>query len=285
MKRRRALEALAALTASCALPPPAAGAAETLAWYTTDVARCRHAGENADLVLPAASVIKLLIAMTLVEQARAGRFDLHADVALHEADRVGGSDRFGTAAAGAYPAAEMLRAMLSLSDNTASNALLGVAPMAECNATASRHGLAKTRIRRRFYDWAAQRRGLENVTTARESAELLLLLASAASERTGGGEVARFAMRALLAQTDRETIPAALPDRSGIANKTGELPGVRNDVAIVGYGRPGAYAVAVMDRYSAGARSSAIAAIRRAAENADRVLRGSPCPRRTASIR
>jgi beta-lactamase class A len=278
MRRRDVLGALAAISV---LPVRAAASAQTFAWYACDLAHCRRLGENVDTVLPAASVIKLLIAMTLVDQARAGRFELYRDVALHEADRVGGSDRFGTAAAGAYPAAEMIRAMLSLSDNTASNALLSVAPMSACNATARRHGFASTLIRRRFYDWAAQRRGLENTTTARESAGLLIQLASAASERGPGHDVASCAMSALLAQTDRETIPAALPRRSAVANKTGELPGVRNDVAIVGYGRPDAYAVAVMDRYGAGARSSAIAAIRRTAEIADRALHETPCGPRT----
>ncbi|MDB5072433.1 MAG: Beta-lactamase enzyme family [Candidatus Eremiobacteraeota bacterium] len=79
-------------------------------------------------------------------------------------------------------------------------------------------------------------------------------------------------MIALLAQTDRETIPSALRSRSHIANKTGELPGVRNDVAIVGYGDPDAYVVAVLDRYGNNERRAAIDAIRDVIRTIDRRL-------------
>jgi len=37
----------------------------------------------------------------------------------------------------------------------------------------------------------------------------------------------------MLGQTDREKIPAGLPPGTPIANKTGEITGTRNDVAIV----------------------------------------------------
>ncbi|MBV8367331.1 MAG: serine hydrolase [Candidatus Eremiobacteraeota bacterium] len=241
-------------------------------WYAARVDGATHLESGADTVLPAASVIKLLIALALVEEAHAGRFNLTSRVSLAAQDQVGGSDRFGAASPGSYPAAALLDAMLSVSDNTASNALLRAVGMSRCNQVAAAHGLRSTRIRRRFYDWAAQRRGLENETTAREAAQLLLLIAGEARQRSGA-VVARRAMSALLAQTDRETIPAALPNRTGIANKTGELPGVRNDVAIVGYGHSDAYVVAVLDRYASGNRTGAVAAIRDVVRMVDRRLR------------
>lgn len=266
----RRLTALAFLGAAACAPRAAAGAsAETLAWYAAGVDGRHSSGSNENVVLPAASVIKLLIALTLVDAARAGRFSLPADVALRDADRVGGSSRFGTAAPGPQPASALIEAMLSLSDNTASNALLRAAEMQRCNEVAAAHRLDRTRIRRRFYDWDAQRRGLENETNARESAQLMLLVAAAAAERGAGGAVARVSMNALLAQEDRETIPAAVPHRCDVANKTGELPGVRNDVAVVGYAHPAAYVISVMDRYGAAGRATAIESIRRVARMVD----------------
>lgn len=271
VSRRGALGVLAGVTLACTagLAPPVPGPV----WYAARIDGTTRVESGADVVLPAASVIKLLIALTLIEQARAGRFGVATRVPLTAIDRVGGSDRFGAAAPGSYPGGALLDAMLSLSDNTASNALLAAVGMRRCNDVAASHGLRSTRVRRRFYDWAAERRGLENETTPREAAAMLLLLARDAAQDGPASGVARRAMSALLAQTDRETIPFALPNRGAIANKTGELPGVRNDVAIVGYGHAGSYVVAVFDRFGSAERASAIEAIRGVVRMVDRQLR------------
>jgi beta-lactamase class A len=263
------------LTAGCIARPPAVveASGDALVWYAADLRGTRTFSSGADHVLPAASVIKLLIARTLVDAVSTGRLSLDSRIPLAARDRVRGSDKYGEAAPGLYPVADLLAAMLSMSDNTASNALLQRLGAERCNSRAAASGLAATRIRRRFYDWKAQRRGLENTTTPRESALLLVELAHRAHERGPAGEAARAVMNALLAQTDRETIPAALPRRRAIANKTGELPGVRNDVAIVGYGQGDAYVVSVMDRYGS-ARSSAIQKIRSVVKMLDRRLDG-----------
>jgi len=272
MRRRAALAMLGAVVSA---PFAASAFPRTLAWYAAQVDGAGHEGSNEDEVLQAASIIKLLITLALIAQAHAGDFDPRGGVVVEAVDRVGGSDRFGQAVAHrSYPADELIEAMLSVSDNTAANALLRVAGMTRCNDIAYLHHLERTRIRRRFYDWDAQRRGLENVTTARESAQLLLLVASAAKERGAGAAVARLAMSALLAQEDRETIPAALPNRSSIANKTGELPGVRNDVGIVSYGHRGSYVISVMDHYGDDARSTAIEAMKHIVKTIDRKFGG-----------
>jgi beta-lactamase class A len=265
------------LGAGCVARPIFVEAAsrDELVWYAGDLDGARTFSNGADRVLPAASVIKLLIARTLVDAVSAGQLSLDARVPLKLRDRVGGSDRYGATPPGRYRVGDLLGAMLSLSDNTASNVLLHYLGAERCNGRAAASGFTATRIRRSFYDWEAQRRGLENTTTARESALLLVELARRAQVRGRDGEVARATMRALLAQTDRETIPAALPRRSAIANKTGELPGIRNDVAIVGYGRHDAYVVSVMDRYAA-PRSVAIEQIRALVATLDRRFEKSP---------
>ncbi|HEY0383860.1 MAG TPA: serine hydrolase [Candidatus Elarobacter sp.] len=270
MNRRRAVAALAGIAFAPALA--FAQSSGALIWYAARFDGTKHVESHADSVLPAASVIKLLVVLALIDAAQASGFGLTTQVLLTGADRVGGSDRFGAAPPGRYPAGDLIDAMLSLSDNTASNALLRAVGIARCNDVAAAHGLRSTRIRRRFYDWDAQRHGLENETTPRESAKLLLLIARAAARLRAGSAVARAAMRALLAQSDRETIPAALPKRRDVANKTGELPGIRNDVAIVGYGHPDAYVIAVLNRYGRGDRHAAIAAIRGVARTVDRRL-------------
>jgi beta-lactamase class A len=271
MKRAHAVVLLGA--ASLAFPRGAAAAAETLTWYASRLdGRGPVLAARQDLVLPAASVIKLLIAHTLVDESVRGRLGLDGTVRLNAGDRVDGSDRFGSAAPGAYRVRALLAAMLSLSDNTAANALLHHLGFARCNAQAVRMGLRFTLIRRSFDDWAAQGRGFENTTTARESAFLLQALRQRATTGAPGSAVAAAAMRALLDQTDRETIPPALLRRGRVANKTGELPDVRDDVAIVRYDAPDAYVIAVMSRYGGAARATVVAEIRSVMTRADRAI-------------
>jgi beta-lactamase class A len=249
----------------------AEGYRETLIWYGARLNRHEPpVSHNADQVLPAASIIKLLIVRTILTEIARGRLALNASVEITPGDRVGGSDRYGSARAGRYQIAPLLKAMISFSDNTAANALLHKVGFQRCNEQATSLGLKYTRIRRSFYDWDAQRRGLENTTTPRESALMLADLAALtrASDKVRAG--AQLAMDALLTQTDRETIPTALLRRFAIANKTGELPGIRNDVAIVDYGHPEAYVVSVMSRYVGIARAVAIRDVRSVVINVDR---------------
>ncbi|MDB5072432.1 MAG: hypothetical protein JWM87_3543 [Candidatus Eremiobacteraeota bacterium] len=141
LNRRWVLALLGAgtFTSSVAL----ATRASALIWYAGRVDGTRYVESDADEIVPAASVIKLLIAMALVDEAHRGHFRLTTQVALVANDRVGGSDRFRAVAPGSYPAGALLDAMLSLSDNTASNALLRAVGMRRCNEVAAEHGLPR----------------------------------------------------------------------------------------------------------------------------------------------
>ncbi len=70
----------------------------------------------------------------------------------------------------------------------------------------------------------------------------------------------------MLGQTDRDGIPAALPRGTSVANKTGEVDGTRNDVAIVEpYGdSPFILAIMTADAYDYAASYAAIHAVTRA---------------------
>lgn len=262
---------LSAIAASVTFPVLPAGV--SLTWYAQPLhLPARRLESGAERIVPAASIIKLLIAEAVVDEIGRGRLQLDAQIAIAPHDRVDGSPRFPSGSRA--PVSGLVAAMLSFSDNTAANALLHHLGFDACNARASALGLPATRFRRSFYDWNAQRRGLENTTSARDSALLMERLAdlprSPDAGRAAAGEVV---MRALLAQDDRETIPAALGNNSAIANKTGELPNVRHDVAIVGYGARDPYVVAILCRYD-GSRSAAITAIRHVATTIDRQFAG-----------
>ena len=75
----------------------------------------------------------------------------------------------------------------------------------------------------------------------------------------------------MLRQTDRDAIPAALPPHVAVANKTGEIDGTRNDIAIVEpFGEsPLILAVMTKDAYDYSASYAAIHAVTHAVYASD----------------
>jgi beta-lactamase class A len=76
----------------------------------------------------------------------------------------------------------------------------------------------------------------------------------------------RTMIEIMLGQTDRDGIPAGLPPRISVANKTGELDGTRNDIAIVEPFGDSPFVLAIMtkDAYDYAASYDAIHAVTRA---------------------
>jgi beta-lactamase class A len=131
---------------------------------------------------------------------------------------------------------ELLVPMIQLSDNSAANALITHFGFERINATARQAGLVRTHLRRHFLDYSAIVHHHENVTTAADMGRLLYALERGSREglRTVASPLnCRRMIQIMLGQTDRDKIPAGLPAGVPVANKTGEVDGVRNDVAIV----------------------------------------------------
>jgi beta-lactamase class A len=264
---------VARMLASAAVVPGLAGTRGApssfgLFWYARRVrGASRELGSETRHRLPAASLIKLLIAYVLVEESSRDALAWDDVLRIDSRDVVDGSPTFGRSGGRAASLDALMFAMLSQSDNTAANALLGHVGYARCNAAARQRKMDQTMVERRFYDWTAERRGFENWSSPRDLGDLLVwfvLTAGAAGEPASDG--ASRVMRALYAQDDRETIPAALPGRR-IANKTGELPGYRHDAAVIGSGAR-QYVLVAMTRFD-GARAPAVAAIRALAREVD----------------
>jgi beta-lactamase class A len=217
-----------------------------------------------------ASVIKLAIMLTAYRAFDAGTASPADTVKLRGADLVGGSDVLAGSHPGeSFTLGKLIAAMIQVSDNSASNTLITAFGFDAINATARRAGLTGTHLGRHFADVVPAWRVSQNVTTPRDMATLMFALER--GSREGLDTVARSAscramIGILLGQEDRNKIPAGLPSGTPIANKTGEIDGVRNDVAIVNPYGDTPFVLAVMTRElrdtSAGNRG--IAAIARA---------------------
>lgn len=184
---------------------------------------------DGDRVVPSASTIKVPILLAALRQVEAGRLDLATSVPL-PVDRVGGSGPLSLLpSVTELPLGELLTLMISLSDNDATNVvidLIGEAPLTELLASVP---TANTRLQRRMMDGAAARRGLQNETCA---ADLVAVLVALRQGRLLGPSATLAALDILRTQQFREGLPAYLPEDISVASKTGEIVGVRGDVAL-----------------------------------------------------
>jgi len=193
---------------------------------------------RADDDFPSASIIKLVIMASLVRLQEASQPDLLSErLTLRVSQQVDGSPMLEHAQPGqSFPVARLLHAMIAQSDNTASNMLIDLLGFTAINYTAQSLELTRTQLRRHFLDSSAIVRHIQNRTSARDMGRLLLLIEHGARgswTNVASAQGCKMMVSLMLQQEDRETIPEALPPGTQIANKTGELSHVRNDVAIV----------------------------------------------------
>ncbi len=186
---------------------------------------------------PTASTIKVLIMATAfaMEEQRPGT--LGEWITTHRSDLIGGSDFMAEQHDRArFRVRELLIPMIQLSDNTASNYLMTFFGFDTINAVGARIGMTSTRLARHFLDYSAIVHHHDNVTTPQDMATLLYSIAHGAREglqTVASPEHCKRMIAIMLGQTDRDGIPAGLPAGTQVANKTGEIDGTRNDIAIV----------------------------------------------------
>ncbi len=199
-----------------------------------------------DDVFPQASSIKVAVLAELYRQAQAGRLKLTDLYTVQAADLVPDSTIMGGLTPGVtrITLRDLATMMIAVSDNSATNVLIDRVGMENVNALMDSLGLAHTRLRRKMMDLKAASEGRENISTP---AEMMTLL-----EDLYRGKVLNKEMTAdffvMLSTPKNSFIPRDLPEGLKIANKPGELEGVRNDSGIVFVeNRP--YVICVMTTY------------------------------------
>jgi beta-lactamase class A len=186
---------------------------------------------------PTASTIKVLIMATAyaTDELQPGTLDTR--IRFDKSELIAGSDFMKTVSDGTQlTVRDLLVPMITISDNTAANMLIGYFGVDAINNIGLQAGLEQTHLQRKFLDWYAIVKHEDNVSSPGDMAKLLSLIETGAHEGThtiAAGAHCRTMVDIMLGQTDRDGIPAALPAGTQIANKTGEIEGTRNDVAIV----------------------------------------------------
>jgi len=214
---------------------------------------------HADEILPTASSIKIAILAELFRQAQQGKLKLTDLYTLQQSDIVGGSGLAGALTPGVtrLTIRDVAALMISVSDNSATNIIIDRVGMGNVNALLDSLGLTHTRLRRKMMDLKAASEGRENVATPREMMTLL--------EDLYRGKVLNKQFTEdffnLLSVHKESYIARELPEELKVANKPGELEGVRNDSGIVFTGnRP--YVISVMTTYLRRERDGGEAIIR-----------------------
>jgi beta-lactamase class A len=220
---------------------------------------------NGDEVFPSASVRKIAVVAEAYRQAEAGDFSLDATMVLRHEHKVPGTGVLRELSPGLkITHRDLISLMMILSDNSATDYIMGVLDRERINANLRRLGLERTRIvagsRAVLFDmiglddlpeeektidvfrersrgarlggsWSAGTK-YNNVTTPNEMLELIESIV-----RCDG--ISEESSRAILetmtrCQTGANRIPKYLPMRVvEVAHKTGSLPGVRNDAGLI----------------------------------------------------
>lgn len=111
---------------------------------------------NGDKPFVSASIIKLAILGTLLDQAQSGVLSLDGTVTVSPSDIVGGTGVIQASGAGeSYTYRQLAAYMIQDSDNIATNLIIDAVGMPAVNEYASEIGLTQTVLNRRMMDFAA----------------------------------------------------------------------------------------------------------------------------------
>jgi beta-lactamase class A len=230
---------------------------------------------HADEVMPQASSIKIAVLANLYLQVQQGKLNLGEQYIVRQEDLVPGSDIMLGLTPGVtrLTLRDLATMMIAVSDNSATNVLIGRVGMDNVNTMLEGLGLHSTRLRRKMMDLKAAGEGRENVSTPRE---MMTLLEIVYRGKLLNKEMTEDFFK-MLGTHKESALLQGLPDDAVAANKPGELEAVRNDSGIVFIkNRP--YVLCVMTAYLKDERDGS-AAIRKIAALTysyfDRVSRAS----------
>jgi beta-lactamase class A len=227
-----------------------------LGFYAVRLGDLESVQLRADERFPTASVIKVAICAAVLDLVARGEADLSQKVALPPSgSRVAGTGILKQLELESLSLRDAIELAVTLSDNVASNALLDVCGVDRVNAYLDGIDLFQTRILGPV-DFSRIAPGIEGaigISTPREQARLFAALAQ---EQVLTPELCQYLVGVLGRQHFQDQIPRRLgfdpyaqyhgrAQPLTIANKTGELDGIRTDAALLMHAERGTVALAV----------------------------------------
>ncbi|MGG4488223.1 serine hydrolase [Metabacillus idriensis] len=203
--------------------------------------------QNSRGIFSSASLIKLPILLTAFRLKERGIFSLDEKVNLYDIKKTGGAGVLQSFSDDAVlTVSDLLSLMIVVSDNAATNFLIHRAGIQAIRACIKDLNLTSTELNREMMDLEAIKNGVNNWTAADDMLKCL----KAIGEDGFLTEVSRKQIEEILQkQQFTDKLPYHMDkDKVYAGNKTGELPGIEHDCAIIRYGDRTAYAAVLIDQ-------------------------------------
>ena len=200
---------------------------------------------NAKEIYPQASSIKIHILTEVYKQASEGKFKLSDIRPLNASMKVGGSGIL--ALLGEQTVSMSIRdyciLMMHQSDNTATNVLIDLVGMKNVNESLVKNGTPDTKLQRVMMDYQAAKEGRENISTP---VDVMVIL-----EKLYAGTIVNkhscADMVSIMSLDKSGWIKDGVAPGITVANKAGDVEGVKVDAAIV-YLENNPYIITVMTK-------------------------------------
>jgi beta-lactamase class A len=184
---------------------------------------------DAERQIPSASTIKILVMIEAFKRYINGKLDLNEKISIYNTEKVEFS-LISEMNTNHYTVRDLILLMMTISDNTATNVLIGMLGMEDINNTAKELGLKGTMLQRKMMDFEAAKKGRQNLTIPSDLVKLMEmlykkeLLTSAACEDM---------LKIMSIPVSRDFMIRDLPVDIRCAHKPGELDGLNHDIGIV----------------------------------------------------
>ncbi|WP_433288291.1 serine hydrolase [Micromonospora sp. CA-244673] len=233
-----------------------------------------------DLVLPLASVGKVLLLGEVARRLADRTLEADQPVELLDADReVGGTGLLGQLSPRRWTVADLATAVATVSDNAATNALLRLVTLDAVQDLARGAGLRDTTVHDRIR--AARGPGVPQTFATGTAGELCAFLAEVAAGTWHSPQACELLRGWLAGNTDRTMVADSIGhdpwsgDGVRVENKTGTDTGVRADTGIVSGRHTVVYAV--IAAFAPGEERAAVAELRRWGTAVDRLAGPHRC--------
>lgn len=201
---------------------------------------------NKDLRIPSASMVKIPIMMAYFYAANEGKLSLQDTIEIRNSEKAPGSGELKFEMPGkAFTIEDLIRRMVTESDNTAANMLINRLGFDTLNQYFKKMGLKYTNLSRKMMDFKERKSGVENYTTAGEMAYLLEQLYRG---RFINVDTSKKCIEILAGQKVNDRIPKKLPGEVIVAHKTGLENFLCHDAGIV-YTDKGNFLICVLAKH------------------------------------